>query len=415
MSKIKPYEIPKQLVWDSYLKVKANKGAAGIDNVTIQKYEENLKDNLYKLWNRMSSGSYFPKPVKAVAIPKDNGEERVLGIPTVEDRIAQTVVVQILEPEVEPLFHKDSYGYRPNKSALDAVATARERCWRQNWVIDLDIQSFFDSIDHELMMRTVRKHIDIPWMLLYIERWLKAPMQKCTGELVTRDKGTPQGGVCSPLLANIFMHHVFDDWLAKELPNVKFERYVDDAIVHCSSKKQAEFVLEMIRKRLERCKLQLHSEKTKIIYCKDTDRKEDVVNIKFDFLGFTFRPRLAKNKYGKHFVNFLPAISNRAKNKMQKMIKQWRLHLITWTTLENMAEKINPIMRGWVQYYGRFYKSELYKPLRNVERYLILWARKKFKKLSQHGRNAKRFMGSVRERSPKLFVHWQLGLGSKAK
>lgn len=416
MSKIKPYEISKQLVWDSYLKVKANKGAAGIDNVTIQKYEENLKDNLYKLWNRMSSGSYFPKPVKEVAIPKDNGGERILGIPCLEDLVAQGVVVSILEPKVEPLFHKDSYyGFRPNKSALDAVATARERCWKQNWVIDLDICSFFDSIDHELMMHAIRKHRDIPWVLLYIERWLKAPMQKCTGELMSRNKGTPQGGVCSPLLANIFMHHVFDDWLAKELPSVKFERYVDDAIVHCSSKKQAEFLLEMIRKRFERCKLQLHPEKTKIVYCKDVDRKEDVGNIKFDFLGFTFRPRLAKNKYGKHFVNFLPAISNKAKNKIQKTIKLWRLHLITWTTLENMAEKINPILRGWVQYYGRFYKSELYKPLRNVERYLVLWARKKFKKLGRHGRNAKQFMGSVRERSPKLFVHWQLGLGSKAK
>ncbi len=414
MDKTKSFGISKQIVWEAYLRVKANNGAAGVDGISITKFEEQLKDNLYKLWNRMTSGSYMPPPVRAVSIPKDNGGERILGIPTVADRIAQMVVTMCLEPLVEPLFHSDSYGYRPGKSALDAVATARQRCWKNDWVIDLDIKGFFDNLDHRLMMRAVRKHTDCRWVLLYIERWLKAPIQRVDGTLENRDKGTPQGGVCSPLLANIFMHHAFDEWMSQNHPQVLSERYADDVLVHCKTEQQAELMLRAIEKRLAQCKLELHPEKTRIVYCRDDGRRKNYPKESFDFLGYTFRPRRAKNKHGKYFVSFLPAISNKAKNKIRKAIREWRIHLITWTTLENIADKINPVVRGWYQYYGRFYKSEVYPVLRNVERYLTLWVRRKYKRLSRHGRRARLFLGKVCNRTRSLFVHWELGLGSVA-
>ncbi len=389
MSKTKSFDISKKMVWEAYLRVKANKGAAGVDNVSIARFEENLKDNLYKLWNRMSSGSYMPPPVKAVSIPKANGGERILGIPTVADRISQMVATMYLEPLVEPHFHPDSYGYRPGKSALGGVENARQRCWRSDWVIDLDIKGFFDNLDHDLVMRAVKRHTDCRWILLYIERWLKAPLQRADETLENRYKGTPQGGVCSPLLANIFMHYAFDEWIRKNYPEVLFERYADDALVHCKTEQQAKFMLEAIGKRLAQCKLELHPEKTKIVYCKDDDRRKEHAIVSFDFLGYTFRSRRAKNKYGKFFVSFIPAISNKAKSRIRKTIRKWRIHHITWTSLENIAEKVNPILRGWNQYYGRFYKSEMYPVLRNVERYLILWARRKYKNLARHGQNAR--------------------------
>lgn len=298
VNKVKPYVISKHLIWEAYKNVKAKKGAGGVDNVPLQKYEENLKDNLYKLWNRMSSGSYLPKPVKAVSIRKSDGGERILGIPCIDDRIAQMAVVLIMTPIVEPIFHKDSYGYRPHKSALDAVAITRERCWRKDWVIDLDIKSFFDSIDHELMMRLLKKHIQTPWILLYVERWLKSPMQNSNGELIARTKGTPQGGVISPLLANIFMHHVFDIWLSQEFPDVEFARYADDIVVHTYRLSFAKQTLRAIQKRFARCGLQLHPEKTQIVYCKGNKRQWEYEKTKFDFLGFTFRPRVARNRQG---------------------------------------------------------------------------------------------------------------------
>lgn len=403
------------MVWEAYLRVKANKGAAGVDDVSITNFEEKLKDNLYKLWNRMSSGSYMPPAVKAVSIPKANGGERILGIPTVADRIAQMVVTMFLEPLVEPHFHPDSYGYRPGRSALDAVATARQRCWKRDWVLDLDIKGFFDNLDHQLMMRAVRKHTDCRWVLLYIERWLKAPMQRTDGTLEDRDKGTPQGGVCSPLLANIFMHHAFDEWMRQNQPEVSFERYADDALVHCKTEQQAHSMRMAIEKRLSQCKLELHPEKTQVVYCKDDDRRQKYPIESFDFLGYTFRPRRAKNKHGKFFVSFLPAISNKAKKAIRETIRGWRLHLLTWTTLENIAEKVNPLVRGWYQYYGRFYKSEMSPVLKHVERYLVRWVRWKYKRLRNHGRNAKHYLGSVYNRTPGLFAHWALGIRSAAE
>ena len=315
MKQTKPFRISKQSVMTAWEKVRANKGAYGVDEQSIGEFEKNLKNNLYKLWNRMSSGTYFPPPVRAVEIPKADGKTRLLGIPTVSDRIAQTIVKAYLEPLVEIKFHEDSYGYRPGKSALDAVATARQRCWRNNWVIDLDIKGFFDNLDHDLLLKALLVHTKEKWIHLYVERWLKAPMQKENGELLARNKGTPQGGVVSPLLANLFMHYAFDIWMLKNFPTVKFERYADDCLAHCQTLKQAQQVLESIRNRLQVCGLELHPVKTKIVYCKDDDRKGEYEIQKFNFLGYTFRPRRSKNRYGKFFVNFTPAISNEASSK----------------------------------------------------------------------------------------------------
>ena len=301
MSKAKPFSISKRVVFESYKRVKANKGAAGVDKESISDFEKDLKNNLYKIWNRMSSGSYFPPPVRVVEIEKKDGGQRRLGVPTVADRIAQMVVKMYLEPFVEPHFHPDSYAYRPNKSAIQAVGVARKKCWRYDWVLDLDIRGFYDNIDHDLLMRAARKHTDCKWILLYIERWLKAPAQLEDGSLVDRDKGTPQGSVISPLLANLFLHYAFDEWMRRNYPNILFERYADDIIVHCKSEKQAKWIKSIIENRLLECKLELHPEKTQIVYCKDDDRRGNYVNEKFDFLGYTFRPRRVKARRRNRF------------------------------------------------------------------------------------------------------------------
>src|SRR2546421_13052348 len=283
----RPFAIPKEMVREAYRRVKANKGAAGVDGESIKEFEVDLEANLYKLWNRMASGSYFPPPVRAVDIPKKSGGVRTLGVPTVADRIAQTVVAMYLEPEVEPIFHHDSYGYRPGRSALDAVAACRQRCQKMDWVIDLDIRAFFDSIPHDLLLKAVSKHTDLRWVLLYVQRWLVAPLQREDGTLVDRDRGTPQGSAISPLLANLFLHYAFDIWLAREFPRVSFERYADDAVVHCGSKIEAERVLGAIGQRLASLGLELHPGKTRIVYCKDASRQGDHDHVSFDFLGYT--------------------------------------------------------------------------------------------------------------------------------
>lgn len=412
MSKTKPFSISKKSVMVAWERVKANNGSYGIDEESIQDFEKNLKDNLYKIWNRMSSGAYFPPPVKAVEIPKSDGRTRLLGIPTVSDRVAQAVAKLHLEPIVEPKFHEDSYGYRPGKSALDAVGVARKRCWRQDWVIDLDIKGFFDNLDHDLMMKAVRFHTEEKWIHLYVERWLKAPLQQKDGQLVEREKGTPQGGVVSPLLANIFMHHAFDEWMERHFSYVKFERFADDGLVHCQSLKQAEKVMEAIKKRLNECGLELHPEKTKIVYCKDVDRKGSHEHEGFDFLGYSFRPRLSKNKHGKTFVNFTPAISNKAANRIRKEIRSWKIHLRSDKNLTDLARMFNVVVQGWVNYYGRYYKSAMYPFLRNIERNLIRWATRKYKRLRGHKRRARYWLGQISRREPNLFAHWRLGLGS---
>jgi len=317
MKEAKSFEISKHLVWEAYQRVKANQGSGGVDGVEMADYEQDVKGNLYKLWNRMSSGSYFPKPVKLVEIPKGEGKFRSLGIPTIEDRVAQMIVVLLLEPKVEPHFHENSYGYRPGRSAHQAVEVTRRRCWSHDWVVDLDISKYFDSIDHELLMKAVRKHTATKWELLYISRWLKVPYLLKNGELVERNKGVPQGSVIGPLLSNLFLHYAFDGWMSRNHGSTPFERYVDDAICHCKSEREASDLKDAIKRRFADCKLELNEAKTKIVYCKDANRKGSHAVIQFDFLGFTFRPRLAMNKDGQFFVSFIPAISNKARKKDQ--------------------------------------------------------------------------------------------------
>jgi RNA-directed DNA polymerase len=405
---MKPYSISKEVVREAYRKVKSNQGTAGVDFQTIEKFEEDLEKNLYKIWNRMSSGTYFPPPVRTVAIPKDNGSMRLLGIPTIADRIAQTIAKMYLEPLVEPCFHPDSYGYRPNKSALDAVATTRERCWRYDWVVELDIKSFFDNLDHELVMQAVKKYTEERWLLLYIERWLKAPSQLKDGTLVNRNKGTPQGGVISPLLANIFLHQAFDSWMATKFPTVPFERYADDVIVHCKTKKQAEYVKYCIGKQLMLWKLELHPEKTRIVYCRDDNRTEEYPEGKFDFLGYTFRARQLKSKQGKCFIGFSPAVSNEAMKAMKHEIRHRKIHLRGDKDLEDLALMINPAMQGWINYYGKFHKSALYPIFVDLNKILVRWAIRKYKKFRDYRRKAICWLREIGKRAPSMFAHWRL-------
>ena len=410
MKKAKPFEISKQVVWEAWKQVKANKGAAGVDSETIADFERNLKDNLYKIWNRMSSGSYFPPPVRAVAIPKKTGGERLLGIPAVSDRIAQMVVKMYLEPLVEPKFHEDSYGYRPGKSAIQAIKVTRQRCWRYNWVLEFDIKGLFDNIDHDLLMKAVGHHTPPKWMLVYIERWLKAPFQKEDGTLVEREKGTPQGGVVSPVLSNLFLHYVFDKWMERNYPQNPFCRYADDAVAHCRNEAEAHKMQTALEIRLKECGLELHPQKTKIVYCKDDDRRGDYPNTSFDFLGFTFRPRGSRNRRGKQFINFTPAISNKAGKAMRQTARRWKMHLRSDKTLEDLSRMFGPVIRGWINYYGSFYKSALYKTLRHLNRTLVRWAIRKYKRLRGHRRRAEYWLGRIARKQPQLFPHWQMGI-----
>lgn len=415
MPEAKPYVIPQQLVWEAYKRVKANRGAAGVDGESLAAFEKDLNGNLYKVWNRMSSGSYFPPPVRLVEIPKENGGKRPLGIPTVGDRVAQTVVKMVLEPLVEPKFHTDSYGYRPGKSALDAVGVARQRCWRADWVIDLDIKSFFDSISHERVERAVAHHTDSPWVRVYIARWLRAPVQKADGTLEQRTKGTPQGGVISPLLANLFLHYAFDLWMQRKFPQVQFERYADDAIVHCRSERQARAVLEAIRDRFRQCGLELHATKTRIVYCKDDDRPRQSDSVKFDFLGYTFQPRRAKNRWGKYFVSFLPAMSTKAAKAVRATIRDWRMASTRNNQcLEDLARLVNPVVRGWMNYYGRFYRSKCVQVLRHLNEALAAWVRRKYRKFRRRERASMYWLGRVARRDRTLFAHWELGVVPEA-
>jgi RNA-directed DNA polymerase len=406
----RPFQISKWVVWEAYQRVKANQGAAGVDEQSVEEFERDLQGNLYKLWNRLSSGSYFPPPVKAVEIPKPGGKGvRVLGVPTVADRIAQTVVRRYLEPGVEPSFHPDSYGYRPGRSALDAVAVCRERCWRTDWVIDLDVKAFFDSVPWDLVVRAVARHTDQRWILLYVTRWLKAPLQQQDGTLVTRDRGTPQGSAISPLLANLFLHYAFDAWMAREFPAISFERYCDDAVVHCTSEQQARQVRDAIADRLAQLGLEVHPDKTRIVYCKDADRRGEHANTSFTFLGYTFRPRLAKNRWGKHFVSFLPAVSIDAVKAMSQEVRSWHLARRSDKALDDLARMFNSIVQGWINYYGRFYKSELLYFLRRLNRHLARWACRKFKRLRRRERRAMAWLAEVARRTPGLFAHWRFG------
>jgi RNA-directed DNA polymerase len=404
----KPFKIPKRLVWEAYQQVKANKGAAGVDGQSIGDFEADLRNNLYKIWNRMSSGTYFPPPVRAVEIPKHGGGTRILGVPTVADRVAQTVAALALEPRTESIFHPDSYGYRPRRGALDAVAKCRERCWKKDWVIDLDVRKFFDSVDHDLMVKAVEANTtpEQRWVVLYVKRWLKAPILLPDGRLADRDRGTPQGSAVSPVLANLFLHYAFDSWLGREFPAAEFERYADDAVVHCATERQARLVLAALSERMESVGLELHPAKTKIVYCKDRNRRLDCEHTSFTFLGYTFRARKAPTREGTSmFSAFLPAVSRDALKAMGAEVRRWRINLRTTSDIAELARWMNPVIRGWMTYYGRFYRTELHGLLRRINTYLVRWARRKFKRLRAFKR-AKRWWNGLLRRQPALFAHW---------
>ena len=403
----KPFDISKREVWDAWVKVKGNQGAAGVDGQSVEDFEADLGSNLFKIWNRMSSGTYFPPPVMAVEIPKAHGAAgtRVLGVPTVADRVAQTVVAAHLERRVEPVFHPDSYGYRPCRSALDAVGTCRRRCWEYNWVIDLDIRKFFDSVRWDLVLKAVAAHTDARWAMLYVKRWLAAPLQLPDGTLQDRDRGTPQGSAVSPVLANLFMHYAFDTWLAREFPTVAFERYADDAVIHCSTEWQARRVLAALHERMNQVGLQLHPDKTKIVYCKDRNRRSSFEHVSFTFLGFTFQPRSAVGKDGKYFTSFLPAVSKEALKKMSATVRSWRLHRRVNCTEADLARMINPIVRGWMAYYGAFYRHALSALLHRINTYLLRWIMNKYKRLG-NWKKASRAMRDAVARQPRYFAHW---------
>lgn len=403
----KSFEVEKREVWEAYKRVKANRGAAGVDGVTMAEFERGLSKNLYRIWNRMVSGSYFPPPVKRVDIPKGDGKTRPLGIPTVADRIAQMVVQRRLVPLLEPEFHESSYGYRPGRSAHDALRAARQQCWRHDWVLDLDIKGFFDNLDWTLLMSAVRKHTDCPMVVLYIERWLRAAVVMPDGTVVGRDKGTPQGGVISPILANLFLHYAFDRWMARRHPEVQFERYADDVICHCDSQAQAQSLRAELEQRLAQCRLELHPEKTRVVYCADANRRGPHEQRTFDFLGYSFKPRTARNRWGKVFTNFSPGVSDKAGKAMRSEIRDWRLQRQSRSSMEELLAQKRPVLAGWVRYYGLFNPASLWRALQTLDVHLVQWVRGKFKSLRAHSQDAWGWLKGLQLREPTLWPHWR--------
>jgi len=408
MASEKPIKIPKQAVWGAWLKVKKNGGSCGIDQQTIEEIDKNPKKYLYKIWNRLSSGSYFPPSVKGVAIPKKSGGERILGIPTVLDRVAQTLMKDMLEPRLEPIFHEDSFGYRPNKSALDAVGRTRKRCWKYSWVVEFDIRGLFDNIDHDLLLKAIRHHCEEKWIVMYLTRWLKASMVSADGKIVSRNSGTPQGGVISPLLANLFMHYAFDMWLQRNYPGIPFCRYADDGILHCISKKQATFLLEKLRKRMSEVGLELHPQKTKVIFCKMEGRHSEHKRCSFEFLGYIFKPRKVRDQAGKIFLGFTPGISPTAKKSLLRTMKRWKLHFRVGDSLDDIAQAINPVITGWFNYYGKFNKSSLKDVWTKLNWRLAKWLGRKYKGLKGKKRKCIHRLGKIAKVRPQLFAHWEI-------
>ena len=405
--KHKPFDIPKRLIYEAWKSVKKAGGGAGVDGVTLGDYEQNLSRNLYKLWNRMSSGSYFPSPVEQVEIPKGDGSSRILGVPTVEDRVAQAAVKAKMEAVCDPLFHRDSYGYRPGVSAIQAVAKCRQRCWRYDWVVDLDIVGCFDNIPHDLMLKAVDKHVSTKWERLYIVRWLQAGAITVTGDRIETVKGTPQGAVISPILCNLFFHYALDLWMDRTLPNIPFERYADDGVYHCRTKAQARYVLDRIRKRLGDLGLELHSEKTKIVFCAQGQAAKDTADVprSFTFLGYDFKPREARRNNPHRNIVFTPGVGRAATKKFVNRVKAWEIHRQTGRSLQEIAKLVNPVVRGWMNYFKHFRPSDMYPAFFWLHTRLVKWMQRKYR---IGVRRAHRRLNMVRRRSPELFAHWDV-------
>jgi group II intron reverse transcriptase/maturase len=409
----KSIPITKRMIWESYKKVRKNKGAAGIDEETIEMYEERLEDNLYVLWNRMSSGSYFPPPVLEIEIPKDDGRKRKLGIPTVNDRVAQQVLKNYLEQRFEAEFSPQSYGYRPLKSAHQAVEQVRKNVRHYHWVIDMDISGFFDNMSHDLLQKAIERHVQEKWAKMYITRWLEAPIDDGKGNIRTREgKGTPQGGVISPLLANLFLHYGFDKWLEITYPNLCFVRYADDIIVHCNSQAEAEEVLIAIKQRLGECKLELNEKKTRIVYCKKDHRKDKFKTVQFDFLGFSFQPRSSLDHRKELFLGYDCAISKKSENKIVEVFRKLQFHHWTSHDLSRIAQVLNPKIRGWINYFGKFKMSKLSKIFMILNERLVRWAVNKYRRFGNSFAKAGRWLRNLAVCYPGLFVHWQFGFHS---
>ena len=410
----KSVPVSREMVWAAYKKVKANRGSAGVDEISMEEFDADRSKHLYKLWNRMASGSYFPPPVKEVEISKKDGGIRKLGVPTIADRIGQMVIKDYLEPRFEKIFSNNSYGYRPNRNAHQALESVRNNCRKTDWVIDLDIKGFFDTIDHRKLLLAVEKHVGENWCLLYIKRWLAASVQTESGELVLKQgKGTPQGGVISPLLANLFLHYAMDKWLELKHPTVNFERYADDAILHCKSKAHAEWLLEKIRERMTDCGLELHPEKTKLVYCRDYRRQGNYTTVKFDFLGYSFQPRTTKSKKtGNLFLGFDCAISINSKKRIADKMEELNIVGLTFKSIVGVAQFLNPFIRGWVNYYGKFRKHEMNSIFQLLRKRLVRWARKRYKRYKTSLNRAYNWLEIVQKQFPALFYHWQIGLSS---
>lgn len=404
MNESKAHPITKGMVWRAFKKVRRSKGGVGVDKISLSDYEVDLTSNLYKLWNRMTSGSYFPPPVKEVTIPKRDGGYRKLGIPTVSDRIAQMVVKDYLEAQLEEYFDEQSYGYRPGKSAHDAIASCRANCHRYPWVIDLDIKGFFDHMRHDLLLKALSQHTEEKWVHMYVSRWLKAPVNRA-GIDQNREEGTPQGGVISPLLANLYLHYAFDKWLRINYNGIMFERYADDMVIHCMSLSEAETLLRSITERLATCGLTVHPDKTRIVYCKDSRRKGDHTSVSFDFLGYTFKPRNTQGRDGKSFTGFNPGISKSSIKRIVGEIKSLK-QIHCFQDIENIAELLNHRIRGWIYYYGKFRRSSLYKLWRWLNDRLVQWVRRRYKRMKQSTMRSVKWLRRIYRQKPLLFVHW---------
>jgi len=407
----KSVPVSKEQVWLAYKKVRSNHGSAGVDQISMDEFDANRPKHLYKLWNRMASGSYFPPPVKEVEIPRKDGKLRRLGIPTISDRVAQMVVKDYLEARFEKIFSPHSYGYRPDKNAHQALESVRMNCRKSDWVIDLDIKGYFDNIDHGKLLLAIEKHVSEKWCIMYIKRWLQMPVQRKSGELIQKQgKGTPQGGVISPLMANLFLHYAMDKWLEQTHPAVRYVRYADDAILHCRSKQQAEYVLRNLRQRMLNCGLELHPEKTKIVYCKDYRRQGKYPRVKFDFPGYSFQPRTTMSKTtGKLFLGFDCAISISSRKRIAEKMKELDIVYLTHKSIVGVAQFLEPYIRGWVNYYGKYRLSAMNPVFQLLKRRLVMWARKRYKRYKTSLNRTYDWLKRVRDQFPGLFYHWRLG------